>query len=312
MTDSAIPSAAPDRPAPQHSAGRSLVRTLVSDRKALAGGIILLLAAAIALLAPVIAPGDPNDFVGRPNQPPSAMFWFGTTSSGQDVLAQTVWGSRISLSAGVLVGILTTALGTLVGMTAGYVRGRLDDLLSLVVNVFLIMPSLPLLIVLAAFLPPGHATIVLVLTVTGWAWPARVLRAQTLALREKDFVIAAEMLGETRLRIVFVEILPNMLSIVAASFVGSVVYGIGAQAGLEFIGLGDTSAVSWGTNLYWAANNSSLLTGAWWTFVPSGACIAIVAFAFSLLNYAIDELTNPRLRSQRDVRRALRRRRPTV
>ena len=109
--------------------------------------------------------------------------------------------------------------------------GRTDDVLSLVVNVFLIMPSLPLLIVLAAFLPPGHATIVLVLTVTGWAWPARVLRAQTLALREKDFVIAAEMLGETRLRIVFVEILPNMLSIVAASFVGSVVYGIGAQAG---------------------------------------------------------------------------------
>lgn len=309
MTDSAIPSAAPGQAAPPRSAGRTLVRTLLSDRKALAGGIILLLAAAIALLAPVIAPGDPNDFVGRPNQPPSAAYWFGTTASGQDVLAQTVWGSRISLSAGVLVGVLTTALGTLVGMTAGYLRGRTDDLLSLVVNVFLIMPSLPLLIVLAAFLPPGHATIVLVLTVTGWAWPARVLRAQTLALREKDFVIAAEMLGETRLRIVFVEILPNMLSIVAASFVGSVVYGIGAQAGLEFIGLGDTSAVSWGTNLYWAANNSSLLTGAWWTFVPSGACIAIVAFAFSLLNYAIDELTNPRLRSQRGLRRALRRRR---
>ena len=126
-----------------------------------------------------------------------------------------------------------------------------------------------------------------------------MLRSQTLSLREKDFVAAAEVSGESRLRIIFGEILPNMLSIVAASLLGSTIFAIGALSALEFLGLGNPSVVSWGTNLYWAGNNAGLLTGAWWTFVPSGACIALVAFAFALINYAIDEVTNPRLRAQR-------------
>jgi peptide/nickel transport system permease protein len=285
---------------------RTALRKLTSNPKALAGGVILLVFALAALLAPVIAPGDPNTFVDRPRLPPSVDHWFGTTSSGQDVFAQTIWGARVSLLVGLLVGVATTAVGAIVGMTAGYFRGRTDDALSLIVNVFLILPSLPLLITLAAFLPAGFVTIVIVLSVTGWAWPARVLRSQTLSLRSKDFVAASKVAGESTPRIIFVEIMPNMLSIVAASFIGSVVYGIGAQAGLEFIGLGDSSVVSWGTNLYWASNNSGLLTGAWWTFVPSGVCIALVAFGFSLLNYAIDEVTNPRLRSQRATKAALR------
>jgi peptide/nickel transport system permease protein len=146
-----------------------------------------------------------------------------------------------------------------------------------------------------------------VLTVTGWAWPARVMRAQTLSLREKDFVAAAKVAGEGGARIILSEILPNMLSIVVASFLGSTIFAIGALAALEFLGLGNPSAVTWGTNLYWAANNAGLLTGAWWTFVPAGACIALVAFAFALVNYAIDELTNPRLRAQRETTGILKR-----
>lgn len=302
-----------DEPTPEeqrNSHGRvsgaiSFLRTLWGNPKAMVGAVIILVFAVMAIFAPFIAPGDPSEFVARPRLAPSSEHWFGTTSSGQDVFSQTVWGARVSLTTGLLVGLATTVVGILVGMTAGYLRGRVDDTFSLITNVFLIMPSLPLLITLAAFLPTGFTTIVIVLSITGWAWPARVLRSQTLSLREKDFIAAAEGVGESKLRIVVSEILPNMLSIIAASFIGSVTYGIGAQAGLEFIGLGDSGIVSWGTNLYWAQNSSSLLTGAWWTFIPSGVCIALVAFGLALFNYAIDEVTNPRLKSQREVNAVL-------
>jgi len=289
--------------------GNGWLRRLLQNRKALAGAVILVLFIAAALLAPVLAPGDPTDFVARPHQAPSRDHLLGTTGSGQDVLAQTIWGARFSLGIGLLVGFLTTAVGVAIGMTGGYFRGRIDDLLSLVMNVFLIIPSLPLLVTLAAFLGSGRAPyFIFVLTLTGWAWPARVLRSQTLSLREKDFVSAAVVGGERSAFVIFREILPNMLSIIVASFFGSTIYAIGAQAGLEFLGLGNPSVVSWGTNLYWAGNNAGLLTGAWWTFVPAGTCIALVAFAFALVNYAIDELTNPRLRAQREAANVLKQR----
>jgi peptide/nickel transport system permease protein len=298
-------SATPEKGRRRFVGGSTVLKSLWGNPKALVGVILLLLFGALALLAPVIAPGDPQAFVDRPRLEPSLNHLLGTTASGQDVFAQTVWGARVSLTTGLLVGLATTAVGIVVGMSAGYMRGRIDDGLSLVTNVFLIMPTLPLLITLAAFLPTGFTTIVIVLSITGWAWPARVLRSQTLSLREKDFVAAAEVVGESKPRIILREIVPNMLSVIAASFIGSVTYGIGAQAGLEFIGLGDPGVVSWGTNLYWAQNSSSLLTGAWWTFVPAGVCIALVAFGLALMNYAIDEVTNPRLRSQRETNVAL-------
>lgn len=298
----------PDTPSPAKKArGRHPLAGLLSNRKAAAGAIILLIFLSMAIFAPWIVRYDPNDFVARPNQAPSAEFWFGTDGYGQDVFSRTVWGARNSMATGLLVGVGVTIIGTIVGMTAGYFRGRIDDVLSVVMNVILIVPAIPLLVVLAAFLKPGFWTIVFVLTATGWAWGARVLRAQTMALREKDFVSSAQVAGERAPTIIFREILPNMLSILMAGMFGAVIYAIGAQAGLEFLGLGNPSTISWGTNLYWAQNNGGLITGSWWTFVPSGACIALVAFAFALLNFAIDELTNPRLRSQRETQEVLRR-----
>jgi peptide/nickel transport system permease protein len=188
-----------------------------------------------------------------------------------------------------------------VGGLAGFLGGRVDDGLSLAINVFLVMPGLPLMVVIAAWLPPGPYAMLAVLVLTGWAWHARVLRAQTLSLRSRDFVAAARVAGEGSLRIVGVEILPNMASVLVSSFIGATAYAIGAQVGLEFLGLGDLSAVTWGTNLYWASNDSALLTGSWWTFVPTGASVALVAFGLVLLNFGIDELTNPRLAAQRAV-----------
>ncbi len=280
---------------------------LLRQPKAIAGLVILLVFALMAIFAPLLAPGDPSRFVARQNQPPSAQHLLGTTGQGQDVLKQVVWGSRISLGIGFSVGLLTTLIGLVIGMVAGYLHGIVDGILNMFTNVFLIIPGLPLLITLASFLPPGTVTVILVLTFTGWAWGARVFRSQTLSLREKDFVSASVVSGEGLGYIVFVEILPNMLSLVVSSFFGATAYAIGADAGLAFLGFEDVNAVSWGTMLFWASNNSALLMGTWWTFVPPGLCIALVAFATTLLIYAVDDVTNPRLKSEKEVITVLKR-----
>jgi peptide/nickel transport system permease protein len=274
---------------------------LTQNRKASVGAAIIVFYLTMAVFGPWIAPYDATQIVGQRHTPPSADHWFGTDGSGKDVLSQTIVGARLSLATGLIVGSIVTIVGIIVGMSSGYFRGRVDDVLSTLTNVVLIIPGLPLLLVLAAFLPAGFWSIIFVLSVTGWAWGARVLRSQTMSLREKDFVASAVVAGESKPRIILREILPNMMSIVVAGFLGAVNYAIGAQAGLEFLGLGNPSNVSWGTNLYWAQNNGAILLGAWWTLVPSGLSIALVAFGFSMINYAIDEVTNPRLRSQRQT-----------
>ena len=250
----------------------------------------------IALVGP-FGVGDPTAYVGAPLEAPSARFWFGTTGQGQDVFAQTIVGARSTLLVGVLVGLLTVSLGAVVGATSAYFGGWVDAVLSLVVNVSLVMPGLPLIVVIAAFLPPGPITMAVVLAVTGWPWHARVVRAQVASVRRRDFVAAAEVSGEAGWRIVLVEILPNLAALLGSSFLGATLYAIGAQVGLEFLGLGDLNAVTWGTNLYWATNDSALLTGAWWTFVPTGFGVALVGFGLALLGFALDERANPRLAS---------------
>lgn len=276
-----------------------LIRSLIRNPKAVTGLVILALFILIALLAPVIAPGDPTLIQGFGSEPPSAEHPFGTTAKGQDVLALNIWGARSSLFVGFIVGIAATFIGLLVGLASAYFGRFVDGLLSLVTNVFLLLPGLPLLVILAAFLPQGIGTVIMVLIITGWAGSARVLRSQALSIRGKDFVAASQVTGEGVLRIMFREILPNMASIVMSTLLACIIFGIGAQAGLEFLGLGDISTVSWGTNLYWASNDGALLTGSWWAFLPPGACIALIAFALALVNYGVDEVTNPRLRRPR-------------
>jgi peptide/nickel transport system permease protein len=298
----------PTQSAP-HTARFAWLWRLLRNGKAVVGLAILLFFLIVALGAPLIARTDPSDFVARPNQAPSRSHIFGTTGQGQDVFAQTVWGSRTSLGVGFAVGFLITAGGLIIGLTAGYFGGRVDDVLSLITNIVLVIPGLPLLVVLSAFLPPGPTTIMLVLAVTSWAWNARVFRSQMLSLREKDFVAASQVAGESSAYIIFREILPNMTSLVAAAYLSSTLYAISAEASLEFLGLGNPSLVSWGTILYWAQNNAAMLTGAWWSFVPAGLCIALVAFALAMVNYAMDEITNPRLRAEKETAHVIKDRR---
>jgi peptide/nickel transport system permease protein len=277
---------------------------LLGNRKAVAGLTLLLAFAALALVGPALV-GDPTDFVARPFDPPSAAHWLGTTGRGQDVFWQTVAGARPTLAVGFLVGVVVVAVGAAIGAAAGYLGGWLDDLLSLLINIFLVIPGLPLMVVVAAYLTAGPGTIAAVLIFTGWAWTARVVRAQTQTLAARDFVAAAVVSGESRLRIVLVEILPNMAPLLLSSFAGAVLYAIGAQVGLEFLGLGDVERVSWGTILYWARNDAALITGSWWVFVPAGLCVGLVGCALALVGSACDELAFPRLRQSKAYRQVV-------
>jgi len=276
----------------------SWLRAFGRNRKATFGGLILLGFAFMMVFGPLLVQ-DPTAFLGVPHSPPSWQHWLGTTGQGQDVLAQVVVGSRVTLLVGFAVGILVVLVGAIVGVTAGYFGGWVDDSLSILTNVFLVIPGLPLAVILAAYLPVGPVSLTAVLVVSGWAWNARVFRSQTLSLRGRDYVAAAVVAGEGRLRIITREILPNMASLLVSAFIGTTIYAIGAQVGLEFLGLGDVGKVTWGTNLYWAANDATLLTGSWWILLPTGLCIALVGFALTMLNFAIDEVTNPRLRTER-------------
>lgn len=287
--------------------GRNFQRTLralTANKKALVGIIMILIFIVLALLAPVLYPGNPSVIGSGGAHPPSAEHLLGTTKKGQDVLALTLWGSRSSLFVGLVAGVASTLIAVLVGLASAYFGRTVDDGLSLLTNVFLLIPGLPLLVILAAFMPPGLGTVIIVIAITGWAGGARVLRSQALSIRGKDYVAASIVTGEKPLRIMLRDILPNMASIVMMTLLGSIIGAIGAQAGMEFLGLGDANTISWGTNLFWSSTDGALILGQWWIFLPSGLAIALIAFALALCNYAVDEITNPRLRRPKEKTKA--------
>jgi peptide/nickel transport system permease protein len=265
-----------------------------------AGVVLLGLFVLAAIIGPQVIPYDPNAVSPLTLKPPSAAHLLGTTQTGQDVLSQLLVGIRLTLELGLYVGVLATALSVLVGVTAAFLGGVWDDFLSLLCNVFLVIPALPLLIVMLGYFPQkGQLPSILVLSILGWAWGARVVRAQALTIRNRDFVAASRETGERGWRIILVEIIPNIISLIAASFVNTVLYAIGASVALAFIGVADVSSWSLGTVLYWSQSANSLQLGAWWWFVPPGLAVALMGTGLVLLNTGIDELSNPRLRDAR-------------
>jgi peptide/nickel transport system permease protein len=277
------------------------VRAVLSNPRAVLGASILAFFIVIALLAPVISPYSPTDINFPIGVGPSWKHWLGTTAGGQDILSQLIWGTRASVSVGLGTGALICLVQLVTGIFAGYVGGLTDTASAMVTNVFLVLPALPLLIVLSAYLQGSGgsgSTLVLVgvIAITGWAWGARVLRSQAIALRDRPFVEAARISGEGRWHIVLSHIVPNMLGIMVANFFGAALFAVLAEAGLEFIGLGNINTVTWGTMLYWAQNDEATLMGLWvWLLVP-GLCILLFGTALGLLNFAVDEIANPNLR----------------
>jgi peptide/nickel transport system permease protein len=287
-------SAADDRVAPHR-----FLRAVRGNRKAVAGAVILFVIAFVAAFPGLIAPYDPQATLFESNLLPSGKHLLGTTQLGQDVFSQLVWSTRLTLEVTLLVTTIATFLSMFVGVTSAYAGGLTDRVLMVITDVFLILPVLPLLILLAAYLPPGVTSLVIVLCVTSWAFQARQLRSQGLSVRNRDFLVAARVRGERPLYIIFVEIVPTMTSLLAASFLALAVYVVGFAASLQFLGLGNSSELMWGTMLYNAQQAAALEAGnPWWALGP-GAAVALLGAGFALVNYAFDEIGNPALRPVR-------------
>ena len=261
----------------------------------------------IALIAPLISIAHPNDFnLLAARQSPSWHHLFGTTDQGSDIFSQVVLGARRSLLLGAVAGALATAVAATLGITAAYTGGMVDDVVNFLINVFLTIPAIPLLVVVSGYLKSrSMGTMAVVLAVVLWAFEARILRGQALQLKSRDFVQAAKAAGESTRRVVFGELVPNMISRIAAAFVLVFYIALLTDAGLEFLGLGDMTKTSWGVTLYWAQTNSTVLQGEWWPFFFPGAALAFTVLGLVLLLAGIDEVSNPRLRTERPPRRRL-------
>jgi len=255
----------------------------------------------VALIAPWISVSNPTEFnLLAARQAPSWHHLFGTTDQGSDIFSQVALGTRRSLILGAAAALLATTLAATLGILAAYCGGIVDELINFLTSVFLVIPTIPLLIVISGYLSNrGMLTMVLVLGLTLWAFEARILRGQALSLRSRDFVLAAKTAGESTWRIVFGELMPNMISRIAAAFVLVFYIALLVDAGLEFLGLGDTSHVSWGMVLYWAQTNSTVLQGEWWPFLFPGLALVITVVGLVFLLAGIDEISNPRLRRSR-------------
>jgi len=280
--------------------------------KVLIGLGMLVFFVLLAVIGPLVAPYDPSASLSSTNgvpQPPSAAHWLGTTQTQQDVLSQLLAGGRSTIVVAFLAGVVATVIGVVVGVTAGYLGGLADDLLSLLANIFLVMPALLLLIVIFGFLPASSDDLLIgaIIALTGWAWGARVLRAQTLSLRNRDFVESARITGESTARIIGWEIVPNLLPIIASSFLFTVLYGVGTYTAIAYLGLVNIDPHwSWGGMLFWAQSVNAQVNGYWWWYIPPGLAVALLGTALALLNFGIDEFINPRLRSAGLTRRRAR------
>ncbi|HXD24478.1 MAG TPA: ABC transporter permease [Propionibacteriaceae bacterium] len=288
--------------------GSGLTAAIRRSRKAQVGLVILLVFCIVAVVPGLFTSvRHPNALQFTPRLGPSGEHWLGTTSLGQDIWAQLVYGTRQSLVIAVVAGLFATVLSVLVGVTAAYLGGLPDDVLSMITSVFLVIPTFPLIIIFATYAGKSTLIVVLiVLVVTGWSYGANQMRAQMLSLRNREFLESARVRGERRTYIIFAEALPTMTSLIVAIFLGAALYSLLTAAGLQFIGLGDPDSSSWGTMLYWSESQSALQTGMpLWSIAP-GLCVALLGVSFALINYAFDEISNPALRPvrRRHVKRA--------
>jgi peptide/nickel transport system permease protein len=297
-----LATALPGSPAEARASGGGLLRTALRSRRLVVGLCVVGFFVLLGVFGSLVV-GNPNSISTELHTGPSGAHWFGTTDIGQDVFAQTVVAARATLEIGAAAGLIATAISVIIGIGGGYAGGWIDEALALLSNVALVIPTLPLIIVVAAFVKnTGLLPTILVIALTSWAASARVLRGQTLSVRSRDYVLASKALGEPAWRIVLVEILPNELPIIVSQFLFSMIFAILGQAGLAFLGLQSPDLLTWGNILYFAQNAEALSSGYWWWFAPPGLCIALLGAGLALVNFGLDELLNPRLRVYREPR----------
>lgn len=262
------------------------------------GGVIIVGLILVAIFAKQLSPYDPAERVGRPFQPPSAEHILGTNDIGQDILSELIYGSRVSLTIGIVASLVAMGIGTTVGLLAGYFPKRLGKVLMRIVDLVLIVPFLPLLILLAAYLGRSLFNTVMIIGVLIWAGTARVIRSHVLTIVQQDYVLASRTIGAGDLHIILMHILPQVLLLAVGQFVQATSGAILLEASLSFLGLGDPLQKSWGTVLYWAQVRGVFLTPAWrWWVLPAGLLISLAALGFALLGFSLEQVINPRLRN---------------
>ncbi|MDR1386493.1 MAG: ABC transporter permease [Propionibacteriaceae bacterium] len=279
---------------------RSITSLLPSRSPKLIAGLVIL---AVIVLYAIVMPHfvmDPRAISTDMLKPPGyGGHLLGTNQAGQDIWAQLAYGTGGSLVIGLTVGALATVLSAFFGVFGAYVGGAVDEGFALFTNVILVIPGLPLTIVIGNYVPVqqrGLFLISVVLAITSWAGSARVLRSVTMSVRNRDYVAAARISGEKTWRVLVVEILPNLIPVMASQLIFSVIFAILGEAGLSFLGLGANGTYTLGTILYFANQSLALTQGAWWWFIPPGLMIALLGMALSLVNFSIDEIINPKLR----------------
>jgi oligopeptide/dipeptide ABC transporter ATP-binding protein len=288
----------------ERSRGNNMWLGLVRNRKAQIGLFFLLFFLVLSVFPGLIAPYSPSAESFSPNLAPSAAHWLGTTSFGQDIFSQLIWGARQSLIIAFAAGAIATLVAVLIGVASAYIGGVTDGVLSTITDILLVIPIFPLFIIIAAYLKSaGLLDIIIILGALNWSYSARQLRVQALSMRNRDFLKAAAVRGERTSYIITAEMLPSMSSLIVAAFCLNAVFAVLTAAGLQFIGLGDPNAQSWGTMLYWSYQQAALQSGlALWAIMP-GVCLALFGGSLALINFAFDEIANPALRP---VRRASR------
>lgn len=290
---------APERSRVRRSPLRAVADVLRHSAPGKAGLGILAAFAAIALFAPALAPYDPEARVAAPFTPPGRHHLLGTNDIGQDILSELIYGARVSLGVALLVATVAVVVATVVGVVSGYSGGWVASAAMRFVDVVLVLPFLPLMLLVAALFGAGVWTQVLVIGLLLWARPARVIRAAALSVRTAGHIEAAIWMGATRRYIMRRHVLPRVTPVIVAEFVRAANIAILLEAALAFLGLGDPVAKSWGTMLHYAQARAAFLTGAWvWWILPAGICIALVVLGFALVGFALEQGTDPRLRKR--------------
>lgn len=273
------------------------LKMVIKHKRGRLGLIIMIGFIFIAVFAPYLAPYDPYDRVAEPFLRPSTKYILGTNDIGNDIFSEVIYGTRISLLMGILSALVALGIGSIVGLIAGYFGGKVDIVLMRIVDVTLVIPMLPLMILLAAFLGPSFWNIIIVIGILSWASPARVIRSQVLTIKSKGYIQAIEVLGANPFYIIIKHILPPTMSIIISQLILMASRAILTEASLSFLGLGDPINKSWGIILYYAQARSAFLNDSWlWWILPPGLLITSLVVSFAYVGNAMEEIVNPRLR----------------
>ena len=282
----------------EESAFKENILLLFSSKSFVIGFLIVLIITIIAIFADYLIRYPPLEFVGKPFTPPSSKYLFGTDDMGRDIYSMTIYASRVSLLIGSIAAILTTLLGMFVGLSSGMIGGLYDILMMRSIDFLLSLPYLALALVILAFLKPNLYIIILVIVILSWISTAKIVRADTMVVKELPFVEAARSMGGSKLYITIRHVTPNVIHAVISSLVLNVRNAILFEASLSFLGFGDPKHISWGAILFFARRGGAFAAGAWWYIIPPGFMIMITVLGFTLLSIGINDVLNPRLRRE--------------